>query len=343
MDRDLIEGRERIDSLAHENTQLMRENTDLLALLRNISSSEGFPLGAFPEVTTLLAHARDAPATELSDPRQRTTGRTAASRTASSPLFAESGSAPGSSSAAAQVGEAVEIAEDVGSPGRQGELSRRVDLEYGAGAAGFIGKASEISWVQRCKEHLAPRSPPSHLRDPMETTQTQLDQHDAAANKVNFYLDDADLLSIDEDILVSEDIPPPEVAHLLAEACFHSLQGAFMFIYRAEFLDTLSHFPPNRPVLTWRQRQWLAIANIIFAIGARWLQYTHMDDVISDYNHIEFYARARSLGLDHRVVFDHPVLEQVQSLGLLGFYLFVNGSVARQVLLRSHVVVSLML
>ena len=340
MHRDLVEGRERIDSLIQEKTQLQRQNTDLLTLLHNISSSEGFPLSAFPEVTTILSQARNPPTTESSDLRQRTAKRTTAIRTTISPLFPESSSAPESSSSA-QVGEAVEIAEDVGSPGRQGELSKRVDLEYGAGAAGLIGKASEISWVQRCKEHLAPRSPPSRLRDPMETTQTQLDQHDAAANKVNYHLDDADLLSVDEDIIVSEDIPPPEVAYLLAEACFHSLQGAFMFMYRAEFLETLSHFPSNRPVLTWRQRQWLASANIIFAIGARWLQYTHMDDLISHYNHIEFYARARSLGLDHRVVFDHPVLEQVQSLGLLGFYLFVNGSIARPVALRPHMAFSL--
>jgi hypothetical protein len=338
--RDLIEGRERIDSLAQEKTQLQDQNTDLLTLLRNISSSEGFPLDAFPEITTILSQARDLPAAESSDLRRRTSGRTIVTRTTTSHHFPERSSAPESSSAA-QVGEAVEIAEDVGSPGRQGELSKRVDLEHGAGAAGFIGKASEISWVQRCKEHLAPRSPPSLLRDPMETTQTQLDQHDAAANKVNYYLDDADLLSVDEDIIVSEDIPPPEVAYLLAEACFHSLQGAFMFIYRAEFLETLSHFPPHRPVLTWRQRQWLASANIIFAIGARWLQYTHMDDLTSDYNHIEFYARARSLGLDHRVVFDHPVLEQVQALGLLGFYLFVNGSIARPVAPRPDKVFSL--
>ena len=58
-----------------------------------------------------------------------------------------------------------------------------------------------------------------------------------------------------------------------------------------------------------------------------------MDDVTGLHNHIEFYARARALGLDHRVVFDHPVLEQIQSLGLLGFYLYINGSIARQVLI----------
>lgn len=335
-DRDLMEGRERIDSLAQDKSDLLQENTRLLVLLRKISSMEGFPAGTFPEVTEILAkaNAREPPPTEDSNFRRRSLGKSIASGTTSTPLV-HGASRPSSesipeASGSARVGEAYETAGDVGSPGRQGELSKGVDLEYGGGAVGFIGKASPISWLQRCKEHLAPISSPSRLRDPIETTQTQLDQHDAAANKFNYYLDDADLLSVDEDV-VSEDIPPPEIAYLLAEACFHSLQGAFMFNYRAEFLETLSHFPPNRPTLSWTQRQWLATANIVFAIGARWLQYTRMDDVIARYNHIEFYARARALGLDHRVVFDHPVLEQIQSLGLLGFYLYINGSIARQV------------
>jgi hypothetical protein len=321
-----------------EKESLEQENTDLLVLLRNISSMEGFPAGTFPEVTEILAKAttsRAGPGTEESKSKWPIRQIVGPGTYFTPPTYG--GSRPGSESVAettstapAGDGEALEIAGDVGSPGKQGELSKGVDLEYGGGAAGFIGKASPISWVQRCKEHLAPALPPSRHLNPIETTQTQLDQHDAAANKVNYYLDDEDLLSVDEDRLPSEreDIPPPEIAYLLAEACFHSLQGAFMFNYRAEFLETLSRFPPNRPTLSWRQRQWLATANIVFAIGARWLQYTRMDDSIT-LRHVEFYARARALGLDHRVVFDHPVLEQIQSLGLLGFYLYINGSIAR--------------
>ena len=339
--RELSEGKEKIDSLEQDKTDLVQENTNLLVLLRNISCMEGFPAGTFPEVTEILAkaHTRDTLDTAEPNFKKRTMRQSVASGTVfTPPRVAHSHpsieSIPEASSSA-HVGEAFETAGDVGSPGKQGELSKGVDLEYGGGAAGFIGKASPISWVQRCKEHLAPISSPTRLRDPIETTQTQLDQHDAAANKVNYYLDDEDLLSVDEDRLPSEreDLPPPEIAYLLAEACFHSLQGAFMFNYRAEFLETLSQFPRNRPTLSWRERQWLATANIVFAIGARWLQYTSMDDITSLHNHIEFYARARALGLDHRVVFDHPVLEQIQALGLLGFYLYINGSIARQVLI----------
>lgn len=40
------------------------------------------------------------------------------------------------------------------SSGHQDELSRIVDLNAGKGAAGFIGKMSEITWIQRAWEYL---------------------------------------------------------------------------------------------------------------------------------------------------------------------------------------------
>ena len=118
---------------------------------------EGFPAGTFPEVLKILvkASSRDAPGTEDSKFKKRTTRQSAGSGTTSTPSI-YGASRPGSesvpgASTSARVGEAFETAGDVGSPGKQGELSKGVDLEYGGGAAGFIGKASPISWVQRCK------------------------------------------------------------------------------------------------------------------------------------------------------------------------------------------------
>jgi hypothetical protein len=117
----------------------------------------------------------------------------------------------------------------------------------------------------------------------------------------------------------------------LAEAYFHAIQGAFVFVHRERFLDALAHFSRKQSPLSWVERRWLALANLVFALGAKWLRQTEPDDSLVVHNHLEFYARARALGLDHRIVFDHPVLEQIQALGLLAFYLFVNGSIFRYV------------
>jgi hypothetical protein len=42
-----------------------------------------------------------------------------------------------------------------------------------------------------------------------------------------------------------------------------------------------------------------------------------------------YYARARALGLDHRVMLDAQNLYGVKALSVLSFYLFMNGSVTR--------------
>jgi hypothetical protein len=215
----------------------------------------------------------------------------------------------------------------VGSPSAQDQLSEAVDLGSGTGAAGFMGKMSEVCWIQRAKEHLLamPHSPDAAI----ETMQMQYDRHTRDAKKSNYFMDDFDLLSVDEDHVSAQEMPHPELSFLLAEACFHAIQGAFTFVHRERFLEALTHFPRKNTGLSWDERRWLALANLVFALGAKWLQQTEPDGGVVVYNHLEFYARARALGLDHRIVLEHPVLEQIQALGLLAFYLFVNGSIFR--------------
>ena len=42
-------------------------------------------------------------------------------------------------------------------------------------------------------------------------------------------------------------------------------------------------------------------------------------------HHLIYYARAQALGLDHRIHFDHVDIERVEELGLIAFYLLLNG------------------
>src|ERR1700733_1738229 len=63
----------------------------------------------------------------------------------------------------------------VGSPGTQDQLSEAVDLGRGTGAAGFMGKMSEVSWIQRAKEHLL--AIPLAADEVIETMQIQYDRH----------------------------------------------------------------------------------------------------------------------------------------------------------------------
>jgi hypothetical protein len=158
----------------------------------------------------------------------------------------------------------------------------------------------------------------------------EIDRHLTAAKNFTYFMDDTDILAIDEDNIDEQQVPPRETVVILSEAYFHALQGAFHFIRRESFLEILATFPQHTSMLSWVQRRWLALANIVWAIGSKWLRMSKLDHICSAETHLVYYARARRLGLDHRVVSDHPDVERVQAIGILAFYLFINGSIARQ-------------
>lgn len=140
-----------------------------------------------------------------------------------------------------------------------------------------------------------------------------------------------------EDYVDAHLTPSWQVAQVLTEAYFHSIQGAFRFIEREQFFQDLRHIY-NATITTplgWPQRRTLAVANVMWAIGAKWMEMTQLDrqthpdnaGVPLVENQLVYYARARSLGLDHRMQVDHPSLETVQGMAILSFYLLSNGSV----------------
>lgn len=213
----------------------------------------------------------------------------------------------------------------VGSPGKQGELAEVVDLGQGAGASGYIGKMSEMSWIQRAFETLRGQS--DKLRP--EAQIGDADHSFTTTTAFNYFLDDDDILAVDEDFVDQYHTPDPQSALILSEAYFHAMQGAFPFVIRDRFLQDMFALRQKARGLSWSDRRWLALANLVWAIGSKWLENTKMGDSDAFDSHQMYYARARALGLDHRIMFDHPNLERVQGIGILSFYLLVNGSITR--------------
>ncbi|KAI1608752.1 hypothetical protein EDD36DRAFT_447700 [Exophiala viscosa] len=210
----------------------------------------------------------------------------------------------------------------VGSPGHQDVLVHSVDYGQGEGAAGLVGKRSEISWITRATKY---------LRTPADA---QFDWHNEpewlSNEKYSYFMDDEDVLSIDEDYVDAFQLPDNMAMTVLSEAFFHACQGIFNFVARDQFLDkvALAMKRPNR--LCWEDRRWLALANLIWAIASKWLHMAKLaDDDVNIESHLVFYSRARSLGLDHRLQQDHPDARGVQALGLLSLYLMINGSISR--------------
>ena len=214
---------------------------------------------------------------------------------------------------------------DVGSPGRQGELSGVVQLNQGSGLSGYIGKMSDISWIQRVHEHIEGKS----LTFIFELPTAQIDHSAEQTSGMSYLVDQDELLSVDEDFVDPYQYPPVSTAMLLSESFFHALHGTFNFVEREQFLNDLMTVQAAGPINTWSQRGFLAVCNLVWATGARWLQMTELGLRSDAEDHLIYYARARALGLDHRIQFDHADVVTVQGMGILAFYLLTNNSIQR--------------
>ena len=165
----------------------------------------------------------------------------------------------------------------------------------------------------------------------IDISKRDMDLHLERAQDLNYHMDDGELLAVDEESVNAFDLPSIEMARVFSEAYFDSLHNVFPFIDQEQFRQVLLHLPQQSAGLGWAERRWLSTANLVFALGSKWLHLAQPSDLNNADDHLLYYARARATGLDHRILFDHPTLEQVQALGVLALYLFVNNSISRQV------------
>ncbi|KIW09678.1 hypothetical protein PV08_12065 [Exophiala spinifera] len=204
-----------------------------------------------------------------------------------------------------------------------GELSRKVSLAQGEGAFGLVGNMSEVAWIDQAFGVV--RGRPGATR-PRLSTSGVLDPHAFSATNFIYFVDDDEVLTVNEDPIDPYQRPSFSRSLVLTEAYFHALQDAFPFVVHDDFLSNLFNVSTQH---SWTGRRLLAKANMMWAIGSKWLEMTGMNGEAPRDTHQHYYARARALGLDHRAVFDHPNIDQVQGMGLLVLYLLFNGSVTR--------------
>ena len=226
------------------------------------------------------------------------------------------------------------VSAEIGSPSRLRELQHPINAGGAAGMTGYVGKMASTAWLLRVVEHLTTLTTNSYP----DTRAARLDTPTMDIPNLSLFMDDQDLLEIDEDYVIPYELPPWESAVVLTEAYFHTVHGTFWFVQRQQLFDEIrkifdlmagGHLPP------WNQRWHLALINMAWAIGAKWLEMTQLDLQRVDHSggtsilegHLTYYARARALGLDHRVQVNDPTTQTVQGLGMLGLYLIANGSI----------------
>ncbi|KAN0083413.1 Fungal specific transcription factor domain containing protein [Elaphomyces granulatus] len=198
------------------------------------------------------------------------------------------------------------------------------DLNRGeeARATGFIGKNSEIRWMQRVHREVEQRA---RRQSGTSDEMTNREQEDFPITSVNYHLDDLDI-SVPGPVDVYW-VPPRRQASRLFEDYLTTVHPFFPIINRPLFTSQyMNYFNNNaRP-----GPKWLAILNMIFAIAAK---HAHLMQAPwrgeDEQDHLVYFTRARVLSMNGDVLFSHPDLQQVQVEGLIAFYLLASDQINR--------------
>ncbi len=207
-------------------------------------------------------------------------------------------------------------------------------------STGFMGKNSEITWMQRLRQenefgsspsafgpesNVANGGPPNLEHNGSSGSQPPpADSEEAfSVQEASYHLDDHILPSLDS--VEAYDWPLPEMANHLFEAYIARVHPTFPIIGKTTFTAQYRRFMNG----DMPGRKWLAILNLIFAIGARYSHMVRAEWRADERDHEIYFTRARILGMNAESIFQHPDLQQIQVSGLMAFYLLCTSQINR--------------
>ena len=235
-----------------------------------------------------------------------------------------------------------EVAGSVGSTGAVDRVEEDFTRDDEARSTGFIGKNSEITWLQRLKREVKmgpsngetdeedfidnseSASPMFSQRKNSATPLPDLDQS-FTVSAMNYNLDDSRVPV--PDTVDPFEIPNRDIADNLFNTYLNIVHPSFPIIGKVNFIRQYRVFinsPHMKP-----GKKWLAILNMIFAIAAKYSHFIQADLKGTDKDHSIYLARARLLALNSESIFEHPDLQQVQVIGLVAFYLLAVSQINR--------------
>lgn len=244
-----------------------------------------------------------------------------------------------------ETGAESEASASVGSTGPLDRIEEDFNRSERARSTGFIGKNSEITWLQklRRKTRTGSLASPDAETEPGKSSgasspflasrvqRTDRDR-DVADNARDFSLSDSSYHLDDFSVFISEPVnpyqtPSKETADRSLATYTGSVHPSFPIIGKRTFSSQYRTFmqePTSHP-----GERWLAILNLIFALGARYSQLVRMEGRGDARDHLIYFSRARLLSMNGTTIFSHPDLQQVQVLGLTAFYLLATSQINR--------------
>lgn len=214
-------------------------------------------------------------------------------------------------------------------------INEDFNLNSATRATGFIGKNSELTWIQRLKKETTNKFDTDDEAKP--TLQADNDQNPASLHpdflsadttpihESTYHCDDL-TISI-PDIVDPNDVPPRPIADALFHIYLDTVHPSFPIIGRLNFVSQYQRFIEAPTINTGDS--WKAILNLIFAIGAKYSHLVQAEWRGDERDHLIYFTRARMLGFNADSVLDHSDLQGVQITGLMSFYLTATNQINR--------------
>ncbi len=124
------------------------------------------------------------------------------------------------------------------------------------------------------------------------------------------------------------ELPLQPTADLLFQSYLETVHPAFPIIGKNTFIYQYQAFQVSQDQSKINQN-WLAILNLIFAIGAKYSHLIQAEWSGDKMDHMVYFARARLLGFNSDAILGHGELQTVQITGLMSFYLMALNQINR--------------
>jgi Fungal specific transcription factor domain len=238
-----------------------------------------------------------------------------------------------------------DVSGGVGSLGAVDRIEEDFNRSEEARSTGYLGKNSEITWLQKLRQEnrfgieMGAESDGEFRKktggaSPLFDTQSignkeRKTMPDAlkgfSVNDSSYHLDDFPI-SIPNAVDAYE-VPVRETADLLFNAYLQTVHPSFPIIGKITFTSQYRKFMEG--LATSPGERWLAILNMIFAIGAKYSHLIRAEWRGDERDHFIYFSRARLLSMNGNTIFNQPDLQQVQVSGLIAFYLMATSQVNR--------------
>ena len=137
----------------------------------------------------------------------------------------------------------------------------------------------------------------------------------------SYHTEDADFsYNVNEDSLNIFEWPDLQLAHELVNNYFQHVHNAFPILDKMSFEAWYIHAKPSGAPLNADETIWLGTLNLIFAIAAYHAHLTDAEYRGSHYDHLVYYARAKKLCMDQRLLYQDAQLSTVGAMGLQCLY-----------------------